>query len=69
MDKVIAKNGTTPAKIETVTEREIWDLNQLAKRCLQHESGAILFSVPSNQPHVVPQTVIDNLVCEKKDRF
>ena len=62
MDKLIAKIGATPAKIETVMEGEILDLNQLAKRCLQHESGAILISVPSNQPHVVPQTVIDNLV-------
>ena len=48
-----------------VTEGEIFDLNQLLKRCLQQESGALLFSVPSNQPHVVPQTVIDNSVCEK----
>ena len=54
MDKVIAKNGATTAKIEG----EFLYLIQLAKRCLQHKRGAILFPVPFNQPHIIPQTVI-----------
>ena len=61
MDKVIAKNGATTAKIEG----EFLYLIQLAKRCLQHKRGAILFPVPFNQPQIIPQTVIDNLVCRK----